>query len=87
MKTRSRRRALLFKHEMWNSFDNVVEGMSKTNNAIEGWHSSFQRQISARYPSIWKFIDGLKREQSLQKLQIEQHVGGVSIAGGRKKVL
>lgn len=82
---RSRRRAPLFKHEMWNCFDNVVEGLSKTNNAIEGWHNSFEHQIGARHPSIWKFIDGLKREQSLQELRIEQYVGGVSAAEGRKK--
>lgn len=32
-----------------------------------------------------QFIDGLKREQSLQELRIEQYVGGVSAAEGREK--
>lgn len=73
---RSHRRAPLFEHEMWICFDTVVEGMWKRNNATEGWHKSFQHEMGARHPSIWKFIDGLKREQGLKELRVGQHVGG-----------
>ena len=59
--------------------------MPKTNNAIEGWHNSFQHQLSACHPSIWKFIDALKREQCLQEMRIEQYVGGVNEVGSRKQ--
>ena len=53
-----------------------MEGMAKTNNAVDGWHNSFEHELGASYPAIWKLIDGLKREQSLQELRIEQCVGG-----------
>jgi hypothetical protein len=33
-------------------------------------------QLSAEHPNIWKFISALKREQSLNKLRIEQYVSG-----------
>ena len=36
----NRRRASLLKHELWNCF--------------EGWHNSFEHQLSACHPSIWK---------------------------------
>ena len=81
----NRRHSSIFKHKMWNCFDYVKEGMPKTNNPLEGWHNSFQHQLSACHPSIWKFIAGLKREQSLHQLQIEQFVGDMSTAGNRKK--
>ena len=48
----NRRRTPIFKHEMWNCFDYVKEGMLKTNSANEGWHNSFQHQLSACFPSI-----------------------------------
>jgi hypothetical protein len=32
--------------------------------------------LGAHHPSIWKFIDGLKKEQSLNELKIEQYVAG-----------
>ena len=52
--------APLFKHELWNCFEYVLEGMPKTNNAVAGWHNSFENQLSACHPPIWKFIDGLR---------------------------
>ena len=61
--------------------------MPKTNNAIEGWHNSFEHQQSACHPSTWKFIERLKQEQRLNEVKIEQYVGGVQKlwgGGGRK---
>lgn len=62
---RNRRRAPLFKHEVWNCFQNVIEAMANTNSTIADWHNSFEHQVIAHYPSFWKFIDVLKRKQSL----------------------
>ncbi|XP_066959010.1 uncharacterized protein [Macrobrachium rosenbergii] len=81
----NRRPAPFFKHELWNCFDYVKEEMPKTNNAVEGLHYGFEQQLSACHPSIWKFIQGLQREQSLQELRIEQYLGGVGIPVRKKK--
>ena len=37
---------------------------------IEGWHRAFSQQVGAAHPSLWKFIDALKREQSLTEIKI-----------------
>ena len=51
----------------------------------KGWHNSFQHQLSACHPSIWKCIDALNREKSLHEMQIEHYVGDVNEAGSRRK--
>jgi len=38
---------------------------SRTNNACEGFNSGFQSLLSAHHPTIWKFIEGLKKQQNL----------------------
>ena len=41
-------------------------------NAVEGWHRRFQANVEAYHPNVWKFIDILKREQSLNHVNISQ---------------
>lgn len=82
---RRRRRAPVFPHAMWNCYEASRIGMSKTNNAVEGWHRSFESQISASHPSIWKFLEGIKREHALSELKIEQYSAGAPPSTPRKK--
>ena len=49
---------------------------SKNNNALEGWHRRFQANVVAYHPNLWKFIDILKREQSLNHVNISQARAG-----------
>lgn len=85
LQRRNHRRTPHFPHCMWNCFDGVLEGLPKTNNSIEGWHRGFETQIAADHPNIWKFIDGIQREQSLNYLKIEQLVSGQQDPVPRKK--
>ena len=39
----------------------------KTNNAFEGWHRAIKGSLGYVYPTIFKFIDFLRREQSVAK--------------------
>ncbi|KAK4883331.1 hypothetical protein RN001_006650 [Aquatica leii] len=82
---RQHRRAPQFSHQMWNWFDGVQQGLPKTNNSIKGWHRGFETQIGADYPNIWKFIEAIQREQSLNALQIEQYISGQEGPPMRKK--
>ncbi|KAB0790553.1 hypothetical protein PPYR_15049 [Photinus pyralis] len=74
--TRRQRKPPQFAINIWNCYEVALQGASKTNNAVEGWHYAFEHQVSANHPNIWKFIDCLKREQSLHELQIEQLLSG-----------
>jgi hypothetical protein len=59
--------------------------LPKTNNAVEGWHRAFSSLLDAHHPSIWRFIDGLKNDQSLRQMQVEQYLAGVEPPSGRKR--
>ncbi len=61
----------LFALSLWNCYTAVTDNLPKANNSVESWHRGFSQLLGAHHPSIWKFIDGLKKEQSLNKLKIE----------------
>jgi hypothetical protein len=73
---RNRRRQPPYPHSLWNCFTSVINDLPKTNNSVEGRHRGFSQLLGAHHPSIWKFIDGLKKEQSLNELKIEQYIAG-----------
>ena len=66
--------------QRWNeaSFpeQSVCKDLPRTNNAVEGWHRRFQANVGAYHPNFWKFIDILKREQSLNHVNISQARAG-----------
>ena len=64
-------------------FDAVMEGSPKTNNAVEGWHRAFNSALSANHVTVWKFINMLKREQSLQETKMEQQTAGAPKKKGK----
>ena len=53
-----------------------ARGSAKTHNAVEGWHRGFTEILGSYHPTIWEFIEGLKKEQSLNELKLEQYVAG-----------
>ena len=65
-------RAPLFDLALWNMYDQTIGDLPRTNNAAEGWHRRFQANVGAYHPNVWKFIDILKREQSLNHVNISQ---------------
>ena len=70
------RRAPLFDLALWNMYDQTIGDLLRTNNAIEGWHRRFQANVGAYHPNFWKLIDILKREQSLNHVNISQARAG-----------
>ena len=66
------RRAPLFDLALWNMYDQMIGDLPRTNNAVEGWHRRFQANVGAYHPNVWKFINILKQEQSLNHVNISQ---------------
>lgn len=74
-----------FAIEDWNGYHRVIDDLARTNNAVEGWHRGFQTQLGACHPSLWKFIDTIKKEQNSNELQIETSLAGEPSGPPRKK--
>ena len=66
----------LFDLALWNMYNQTIGDLLRTNNAVEGWHRRFQANVGAYHPNFWKFIDILKREQSLNHVNISQARAG-----------
>ncbi|KAL8587321.1 hypothetical protein ACOMHN_045568 [Nucella lapillus] len=63
-----------FALEFWSVCDRNQVDLPRTNNKLEGWHMGLQSMFDGPNPSIWKFIAGIQKEQSLQhsvKIQME----------------
>jgi len=84
MQIRNHQRSPKFDHELWNCYESVNNGIAKTNNLVEGWHRSFHHLIEADHPTIWKFINGLKSEQSLNEVKINKYLLGEEPQESRK---
>lgn len=74
---RRARKASLFSINIWNCYALLKYDIPRTNNSVEGWHNYFSSMLSSRDPSIWIFIDSLKKEESLNRLKVEQYIAGI----------
>ena len=78
------RRAPLFSLDVWNVSGRVEDVLPRTNNSVEGWHRAFQSSLSCAHPSLWKFIEQIRKEEALQHFNIIQIMNGASVAGRKK---
>ena len=79
------RRAPLFPVRVWNMTDRVEDDLARTNNSVEGWHRSFMSNVSAAHPTIWKFLNVLKLEQTLTSAKLIQMDAGNEPPAQRRK--
>lgn len=79
-----RRKEALYSLQIWNQYENVKLGLYKTNNVVESWHNCFSKLLGAMHPTIWKVIDGFKKQQTLTELKIEQQRAGHVIQRKKK---
>ena len=66
----------MFPIEMWNNHHLVHQGIPRTTNSVEAWHRSFNHLMSCQHPSIWKFIEILKKEQGLVEIKHAFYLSG-----------
>ena len=70
------RRAPLFPQEMWNVYERSLSDEDRTNNHAEAAHRRLQNELGMQHPTVWKFIDGLKKVQRGIDLYYEQLIAG-----------
>ncbi|XP_072177746.1 uncharacterized protein [Diadema setosum] len=74
-----------FPQLMWNVHEATLEGSSRTNNHVEGWHRRFQVGVGADHQTFWKFLEKVKQEQSLQEMTIVQAQAGAPAPARRRE--
>jgi len=84
MDSRNRRKQALFPINLWICYAYLAENIPRTNNSVEGWHNSFSSTLNVIHPSIWKFIEALKKKESLNKIHVEQFIARHSMGVKRK---
>ena len=59
-----------FSHYRWNQHDATTLLLPRSSNIAEGRHHGFRSMLSCQNPSCWKFLDCLKKEQSLTEVKM-----------------
>ena len=68
----STRRKLRFDMDIWNVYFRTIYDLPRTNNALEGFHREFKSMLQMSNPGIWKLIEAIRRQQSLQTFSFAQ---------------
>ena len=70
---------------LWNQYEAVLEGTARTNNLSEGWHNRFQIVVGKHHPSLYAFLDELRKERRDVEIMISQMQIGQKIRRGAGK--
>ena len=65
-----RRLPPLFPHHMWNVRDRSGTGSSRTTNALEAFHHTFNSLLTCQHPTIRKLLESLESQQNLSRSTI-----------------
>ena len=57
-------------------FERSQVGLPRTNNSVEAWHRAFQGSIQGAHPTMWRFIEAIRREQNFQQATLAQVLAG-----------
>ena len=75
-----------FPIRLWNVVSRTEMDLPRTNNNVEGWHNCFCRIINGAHPTLWKFLENLKIEESLSRAETAQILGGHQFPAKKKYV-
>lgn len=53
--------------EMWNHSIDALGCAPKTTNAVEGFHTALDSLFLCDHPSMWKLLEGLRKDMAIQK--------------------
>jgi len=59
-----------FAIELWNTREAALTKSPRTTNGAEGWHSSVNRCLTCKPPSLWKSLQALQGEIQLAELSL-----------------
>uniref|UniRef100_A0A914H6Z3 MULE transposase domain-containing protein n=1 Tax=Globodera rostochiensis TaxID=31243 RepID=A0A914H6Z3_GLORO len=74
-----------FGPEMWNVYERTLNNDDRTNNYAEAAHRKFQTHFNCRHPSLWHFIDVLRRVQKDMDIDFSHFIAGREPPPKRKK--
>lgn len=73
---RRQRRRPRYPIASWNAFTRLQDGVPRTNNQVEAWHTAFQGSVEHAHPTFFRLLDAIKREERLQRVVYEGLVAG-----------
>ena len=62
------RRDPRFPTKLWNHFEDAEECAPKTTNYCEGFHNALKSVYMYAHPTMWKFLKGITRDITVQRL-------------------
>ena len=62
----------LYDPASWNHHDATQMMLPRSSNIAEGWNNGFASLLGCNNPSIWRFLECMKKEQSLTDMKIAQ---------------
>lgn len=71
-----KRRVPPFPIPLWNCRQATLNGDPRTTNSLEGWHRGVQGHFGSDHPSIWKFIDILRKEHIIVEARMDKTIAG-----------
>lgn len=66
----------MFPHTVWNVYDRTINHQDRTNNFCEAFHRKVQLQLGFAHPTIFKFLDSLKKIVKVSDTEYENFVAG-----------
>ncbi|KAB0794901.1 hypothetical protein PPYR_11740 [Photinus pyralis] len=84
---RGKRREPTFPSELWTVFERTLNGDARTNNIVEAAHRALQAEMGMDHPTLWKFIDSLKKVQSGRDQTFEEYIRGDGPIPKRRKYI
>ncbi len=79
------RRRPRFSIDMWNVYARTVDDLPRTNNSVEGFHRGFESMLQTSKPNVWKFLEAIQRQQTLQEFSYCQMRAGCKIGESRSE--
>ena len=58
--------------QLWNVYERVIQGLPRSNNAVEEWTQAFSNRVSIKHPSITRPAKCILRERARFEIDIER---------------
>uniref|UniRef100_A0A5S6R1K1 MULE transposase domain-containing protein n=1 Tax=Trichuris muris TaxID=70415 RepID=A0A5S6R1K1_TRIMR len=79
------RRAPPFPRSMWSTYEGTLMGIDRTNNFAEAANRRIRSEFGVDHPTLWRFIDGLRKVQAGRDKEYEEYVSGQQPQHKRQK--